>query len=351
QSLWVVANGAPSARDDDVRSVEGLTRARGRWLLYPEKKTAGMPGLLPLCAGMPVQFADAVNFEFGACKRAAGVVHGRALCEADARMVREVHAEAEVVLREVPVAMRVKLHGQAKVFSPGLPLGVFPLKPKTMSWGRGAGGGAAVKRAGFTAAPHFASTAHAVTGATPPTAVVDLLGVARAPRADDVPPSYVALSRVRTADDILIAQALPPALFRMGHQRGPWLLSSIVDGSVTIEDAEAKWAEKTAPTRKRLLELALPCAACRQSKALERFWVPECSALPPAGACEGAADVQRPDPLASELRCFECGRARRVSEYDKKMLGQLRSDDALERAACPACRPAQLRRPPSKICA
>ena len=240
QLLWVVAKDVPSTRDDEVRSVEGLTRARERWLLYPEMKTAGMPGLLPLYVGMPVQFTDTVNFEFGVCKRATGVVDGWALSEADASMVREVHAEAEVVLREVPVAIHVKLHGQAKVFSPGLPPGVFPLKPKTMSWDRSDGNGAAVKRTGFTVAPHFASTAHAVTGATLPTAVVDLLDVARTPRADDVPPSYVALSRVRTADDILIVQAFPPALFRMGHQRGPWLLSSIVDGSVTIADAGAK---------------------------------------------------------------------------------------------------------------
>ena len=52
QLLWVVARDVPLTRDDACRSKESLAHARQNWLMYPENKTGGVPGVLPIFAGM-----------------------------------------------------------------------------------------------------------------------------------------------------------------------------------------------------------------------------------------------------------------------------------------------------------
>ncbi|CAK0841562.1 unnamed protein product, partial [Prorocentrum cordatum] len=370
QLLWVVARDVPLTRDDACRSTESLSHARQNWLMYPENKTGGVPGVLPIFEGMRARFTATENAEAGACKHSWGTVTGWVLHPDDSKLVKDHRSEPELVLQHVPEAIMVQIPGNTAPRFGNQPAGVFPVKQREVSWDRSPGFKAMVKRAGFPLVPHFAATAHCVTGATLPQAIIDLLDARTTPRAAMVPTGYVAISRTRRADDLIITQPFSPMLFRQGHQTGPWLLHSLTAGEMTTEQAEAGWAkaEKEAASRssKKLVDVTFQRADCHQRKRAGNFPgrgmrasdpVEHAVAVLSQGAWRRCAlcaqkqagkDVQRPAPLPGELRCFECGKARRVSEYDKKMLEQLRSDDALERAVCLACRPAQLHRPPSR---
>ena len=89
------------------------------------------------------------------------------------------------------------------------------------SWSTDAGGHNRILRRGFPFGPDFCATVHSVTGATLHAAVVDLLDAEHTPRRDDQLRGYVALSRPRRIENMLIAQAFSPALFRQGPLPDP----------------------------------------------------------------------------------------------------------------------------------
>eukprot|EP00959_Pyramimonas_sp_CCMP1952_P346750 7262805-Pyramimonas_sp.AAC.1 len=66
------------------------------------------------------------------------------------------------------------------------------------------------KRAGPPLAPRFAAAARCVTGSTLPQAIIDLRDARTTPRSSMVPIGYVAISRTRRADDLIITQPFSP---------------------------------------------------------------------------------------------------------------------------------------------
>ena len=80
-------------------------------------------------------------------------------------------------MQHVPDAIMVKIPGSTAPRFGNQPAGVFPVKLKEVSWDRSPGFKAMVKRAGFPLVPHFAATAHCVTGAALP------MSLGRRPRA------------------------------------------------------------------------------------------------------------------------------------------------------------------------
>ena len=80
-----------------------------------------------------------------------------------------------------------------------------------------------------------------------------------------MPPQYVGLSRVRRADDLVLAQAFNPHLFRQGPQIGPDVLTRVLGGDLKSSDAAAEWSrlDKAARARGRNSTIMdLPCALC-----------------------------------------------------------------------------------------
>ena len=104
-----------------------------------------------------------------------------------------------------------------------------------------------MRRVAYLLLPNFGGTFHSFTGTTLDAAVVDFLPLTKRVDAKQVPPAYpaqcgtymslctkllplryVGLSRARCADDLVLAQAFNPQLFRQGPQIGPDVLTPVV---------------------------------------------------------------------------------------------------------------------------
>ena len=73
-----------------------------------------------------------------------------------------------------------------------------------------------IMRRGFPIVPNFSTTIDGATGKTMDTALVDLGSVSVVPSFARAMRGYIALSRVRKVDDLLLVQPFSPALFQQG---------------------------------------------------------------------------------------------------------------------------------------
>ena len=272
---------------------------------------------------------------------------------------------AEVALTKLPKCLLVKFRDATWVISDDLGgAGALPVYPKTGYWDRAPG--ASVRRVGFPLVPSLGGTAHSFTGTTLKSAILDLLHPTRTPRFDDVPNSYVGMSRVRDAATLLLAQPLAPCLFRMGPQPGPTLLLQCLEGKLTKAELEKAWARAeggSAQKRvvRRLADLCLPCGACLKEKPIDAYTV-----VPPPGTsgqwfpawtlveaeawrrCK-TCSVQQHAPTATQLKptdtltCYKCGKDQPRTHYDKSTIDSLQTADSLLRAVCLICDPSSLR--------
>ena len=239
---------------------------------------------------------------------------------------------------------------------------VFQMRVKTASWDRNPGFNALVKRMGFPLVPHFAATAHSVTGATMPKAIIDLLDVKTTPRSLMIPTAYVAISRTKAADDKLIAQAFSPMLFRQGHQTGPWLLNALTEGSKTVAEVQAEWhkAEQKATTKtsKKLIDATFSCCICNKKKTPRNFRVSEKKVFRPdvehailvlqQGAwkacvsCSHATDgTSKPfvGKWKGTLLCSTCNKDKDFTQFRNSELESLRTRGQVQLAVCIGCSP------------
>jgi hypothetical protein len=242
--------------------------------------------------------------------------------------------------------------------------------PKTAPWERGPG--ASVWRTGYQLVPNLGGTAHSFTGSTLDAGIVDLLDRSRTPRFDDVPRSYVAISRVRDASNLLLAQPLPPCLFRMGPQPGPFILLQRLKGELPDGGVEKAWVELDSDAVKRkcirrLADLRLPCGSCKRDHPVDGFTV-----APPAGTsgrwypaltlvqmgawrrCK-ACSVQAPTSPVSrigaptklgpndDMQCYKCNAMRPRKKFDRTAVDALQVSGMAWRAVCLICDPSTLR--------
>ena len=111
----------------------------------------------------------------------------------------------------------MKLEGATWQAAPNLEPGVFPLKPFRRSWYRDRLRKAAVYRRGFQLVPDFSGTVHGNTGCTLDAEIADCLDWKQKPRREGQLRAYIALSRIKLADNLLVAQPYNPWLFRHGE--------------------------------------------------------------------------------------------------------------------------------------
>jgi len=145
---------------------------------------------------------------------------------------------------------------------------VYAIARKTENWFldgyKSRGKNLRIRRHQFPVAPDYARTAYSCQGFTLPAAIVDL----NFDKRTDPVTGYVALSRVRTADDILILQPFSKDVFQQGVADNPDILMAYLRGEDVDEllrprrDAEA---EKQAKKGKNASDAARAAQAERAS--------------------------------------------------------------------------------------
>ena len=106
--------------------------------------------------------------------------------------------------------------------------GVWPLFPVYRTWELNAAQGAKIRRHGFTLLPDYASTAFMIQGATLPAAIADCGDVSDAGGLAELMTTYVILSRVKSANGLLLLRAFCANLFQMGALPGPYCLLKLL---------------------------------------------------------------------------------------------------------------------------
>ena len=88
-------------------------------------------------------------------------------------------------------------------------------------WELNAATGAKIRRRGFTFLPDFASTAFMIQGATLKAGLADCGDVLETVGTSEAMTAYVILSRLTSAEGLLLLRAFSPELFNMGVPPGP----------------------------------------------------------------------------------------------------------------------------------
>ena len=271
---WLQDSGA-------VASKEELCKKRETWLELHDKQTAGILGLLPLVRNMPVRFTETYNRELGAYKHATGKLIGWSISVTELARL-DTDPDPEMVLRECPTFLRVKLTHPTKL----APNGLVDVRPCTRPWRRGS---LQIYRRGFQLGPDFAGTAHAYCGSTLQACKGDLLHWTAQPTADSRLRAYIIRSRVRAADDILIVQPYSPCLFRQALAIGPRLLLQRQAGEISLDAAAEAWAgeqrNSTSAAAKHQQKApswttwTVPCRTCSDEAGKEVRWPLRCFLL------------------------------------------------------------------------
>ena len=174
----------------------------------------------------------------------------------------EVSTKGDVLLNYTPKVLFVQFEGATWQID-GLDPGTYPLTPVGKYWSVDPQGTALkVKRTQQPVAPDYARTAYTAQGMTLPAAIVDLCFD------DNMDPAtaYVALSRVKTADDILIMQAFSITPFTQGSPLGPRLLTKKLRGEDIKSDVEEFLAQEAEQRKAEALRKAVETEKQEETK-------------------------------------------------------------------------------------
>lgn len=224
----------------------GLAAEKLQWLQRHDPESGDLYGMLPLIHNMPVTLTDHIdrNPETQLLKGKVGYIHSWVLNVQEA----SVPANGKRVLNHLPLVVFVKFP-EATWRLPSLDEdGLYPIKPKNGHWFLDKGRKHSVlkiTRQQPPLAPAFAMTAHAAQGQTLEAAIIDLqIGKGTSPIS-----SYVALTRVKRKEALLIYRAFERKLFTGGPLQGPELLLKVLRGeSVDWDAIEAEYTPRAACT-------------------------------------------------------------------------------------------------------
>ena len=108
------------------------------------------------------------------------------------------------MLNYLPCCIYVKFENADWNIHSKLDDGVYPMKPTTKTWVLNKQTDARIERKGFQLIPDYACTAHLIQGMTLEGIMADCGDVMDAPNLKRMLAAYVAMSRVRKADALLI---------------------------------------------------------------------------------------------------------------------------------------------------
>ena len=233
---WVVAHDKPLHQDDQALSDEVLNKKRLRWLGYHDMKTGGIMGVLPLVRGLPMRLSDTVNRGLKLYRNRECTLDGWTLHPDEASEVDG----GERVLQHQPLCLYLKFEGATWRVG-DLEPGVYPLQPSRKDWFINESTKVKAKRTGFQAVPYFSGTSFMFQGATKDAVIADCLEVQHVSRQSDALSAYVANSRVKTKESILIMQPFSPGLFAHGPPPGPHILMRLLRGDIGPNEVDTEF--------------------------------------------------------------------------------------------------------------
>ena len=264
--IWYRAVDVPYKGIDESLEGEGLQKRRETWLKYPDNKTAGIMGLLPLVRGMPMRCTETTDRGRQLFKHTRCTLEGFELDPIDAQLV-DTCTETEYVLTLPPKALLVRREMQEFESDSANKADVVKIDIIHRSWCPDAANKVQVNRRGFQVVPNFAGTIHSFVGASLDAAMLDCLHFSQTPRKDDQLKAYLGISRVRTAEGLLIVQPYHPMLFKQGSLPGPELIMKFWRGEAQNHELPQMWQDMEAAAqklKKRLDEMQWPCGSCQR---------------------------------------------------------------------------------------
>ena len=284
--VWVVAYDKLVSTDKVTASAQSRA-AMENWLLYDDRRTAGIPGLLPLVLDLPVRFncepekGDRLK---GVFTNARGWLRGWSLTPAEEARL-DADDNAEVALRDRPRYLYIEMctpHPDLELIAGKR---IYTLRAHWRSWYKdGDARQVEVSRCGFPIVPDFGGTAHSYCGSSLEACIGDLLDWWVKPTRDAAVRGYIIKSRVRKAENLLMAKPYSPALFRQGPPSGPAYLLEVLKGTMTRQQAVKAWHQETADLEEKKQKqqeseaqekwprtMQLPCRECKKELPLKSY--------------------------------------------------------------------------------
>ena len=236
--------------------------------------------MCPLYVGMQARITERVGRKLHMHKHTPCTIVGWDLHPAD-RMRTDAPERA---LQYQPHCIYIKFEGLSWEIHPGLGTGVFPLKAVKRDWVLNKATDSKVKRKGYTLLPDLACTAHIVQGANLDAAMTDCGDILETPPLKDMLAAYVSLSRIRTADVLLLLRTFSRHLFRHGPPPGPHCLMKLLRSRLspnladtyTCAEAVVEYQELVAEQNKKREDLKASalkwkCFDCQQFYSPEAY--------------------------------------------------------------------------------
>ena len=131
-------------------------------------------------------------------------------------------------------------------------------------------------RRGFPLVPNFSTTIDGATGQTLDIAIPDLGDEFCTASQHAAMRGYIALSRVTSADSLLLAQPFNPQLFRLGPQAFPSLLFEVLQGKVPFDKLEQRCQEATRASKRspKLKDELWECRLCKTALKWKAYFAP-----------------------------------------------------------------------------
>ena len=236
QLSWCYAKDVPLHPGDRELKAESLQEKLFSWLRRHDQETCHLPSILPLAVGMPVRLLESVDRERQLYRGRRGLIYGWTL----ARNCIPVDVDGEFLLDHLPTVIYIRFP-EATWKIGKLPIGVYPLKPRSRTWKVNKYTGIEARRTGFWILPDFASTAHMIQGATLDAAFVDPQDVVSKVSLTLQIAVYVCLSRVKELSSLCVLQPFSPLLFKRGPPPGPHRLMRKLEGALTADAAMTEW--------------------------------------------------------------------------------------------------------------
>lgn len=256
---WVPARDVPG--QEVLRTISNVRARKLSWLGKHDKECGDLYGMLPLVKGLPVFLTEHLDRSDGKklLRGKQGFIDSWVLDDEE----KSTFTGQERILTHLPKVVFIRFP-DAKWKLPHMEEdGVYPVCMSKKTWYLDKGRRnpvLSVKRMQVPLAPGFAMTAHAAQGQTLEAAIVDLQLAA----GSNYLGSYVAITRVRSREGLLILRPFAREIFTQGSPEGPGLLLRCLRGEVIDwEDLERRFLPKKS------------CDACGMGKLKSEFTGPQ----------------------------------------------------------------------------
>ena len=301
---WVQAKDVPKFQEDRALAPDELRKKLAGWLERQDQETSNIMGLLPLVEGLPVRLTQTIDRARQLYLGRRGRVVGWVSHPAETR----TEHNGEWILSRQPLAIYVKFDGATWKLSDDLEAGVYPVTARSGTWKVNKRTGITARRTGFFLIPDFAATAHMVQGQTLEAVFAEATELMQNAMPEEMVTAYVALSRVKEMEKIIVLQPFSMELFRSGPPAGPSILLRKLRGELTSQEARlelrrAAEADRERRKQARKTQSLHRCMRCWWKGRVAASWKPVEAFCSRERVDELVKYVYEPGPL---IECIEC---------------------------------------------